>query len=185
MKTPSSQVSHSVTVQLVAERPEMSAKSLPSWSTVGAGSSSMEPAESVKILESPNCSMYHCESVCVSSSMDSKVCLGWGCWDVGKYLSCACLADLDVDGLGEHRLVLDRVALDPALAPGAGDDGGDEVEAGLELHLVFVWSGKDLVFREGGVLSLEVAGRRVVGERKLWEGRLLRWVVLSWSRSRE
>lgn len=61
MKTCLSQVSHAVTVQLVAERPAMSAKSLPSWSTVGAGSLSMEPAESLKTLVSPTCSMYHCE----------------------------------------------------------------------------------------------------------------------------
>lgn len=41
---------------------------------------------------------------------------------------------MDVDGLGEHRLVLGGVALNPVLAPGAGGDGGDVVEAGLELH---------------------------------------------------
>lgn len=79
------------------------------------------------------------------------------------YLSCAGLVDLDVDWLGEHRLVLDRVALDPALAPGAGGDGGDEVEAGLELHLVLGWSGKDLLTWEDVVLSLQVGGWKVVG----------------------
>lgn len=60
-----------------------------------------------------------------------------GC-SLGRYLSCSRLVDLNVDRLGEERLVLGRVALDPVLAPGAGDDGGDEVEAGLELHLVLV-----------------------------------------------
>lgn len=68
MKTPSSQVSHSVTVQLVAEPPEMSAKSLPSLSTVGAGSTSMAPAESLKTRLPSTCSTYHYGVPCVSST---------------------------------------------------------------------------------------------------------------------
>lgn len=79
--------------------------------------------------------------------------------------------------------MLGRVALDPVLAPGAGDDGGDEVEAGLELHLVVVlvqWQGfvglGRLCFpcklQEGGLCGKEAVGGKaaqVCGSELAWK----------------
>lgn len=56
----------------------MSAKSLPSWSTVGAVPplGSRVPAESLKTLVSLTCVMDHCNNFCVSSAiLDMCVCV--------------------------------------------------------------------------------------------------------------
>lgn len=137
MKIPSSQVSHWVTVQLVGVTPETSATSLPYWSMVGAGLVWTEPAARVKTPVSPTSAAYHWRGEGLGQrGVATGLCV-CGCDEV-TYLARASLVDLDVDGLGVQRLVLNRVALDPALAPGAGGDGGDVVKAGGELHLVLI-----------------------------------------------
>lgn len=89
MKTPSSQVCpHSVTVQFVAERPLRSVTSLPSWSTVGAGPALMEPAESLKTLVSPICSMYHCDGFLCQQKLG---CLCVGEWVVSAMCVLVCV----------------------------------------------------------------------------------------------
>lgn len=74
---------------------------------------------------------------------------------LGCYLGSACL-ELDADWLRQEGLVLGGAALDPALAPGAGGDGGDEVDSGRELHFVFQLSGNGFEFGFGKFVSVVV-----------------------------